>query len=66
MPNQAGGSSQQRRALLTQQFVVVPLVVQIVTGKGKVMLMEYGYDSKIMEMFTPFGIDQSKELYLMW
>lgn len=30
------------------------------------MLMEYGYDGAIMEMFSKLGIDQSQEQYLMW
>lgn len=35
----------------------------IVTGYGKLMLAEFGYDNKVMETF-PF--DQSKERYSMW
>ena len=35
----------------------------LVTGYGKVMLAEFGYDGKIMESF-PF--DQAKERYSMW
>ena len=35
----------------------------LVTGYGKVMLAEFGYDGKIMETF-PF--DQAKERYSMW
>ncbi|MFN0213734.1 MAG: FAD/NAD(P)-binding oxidoreductase [Saprospiraceae bacterium] len=35
----------------------------IVTGNGKLMLAEFGYDNKIMETF-PF--DQSKERWSMW
>jgi hypothetical protein len=41
-------------------------MLQVVTREGRVMLMEYGYDSKVMEMFSKFGIDQSQEQYLMW
>jgi sulfide:quinone oxidoreductase len=38
----------------------------LVTKKGAVMMMEFGYDGKILETFTPFGIDQSQEQYPMW
>jgi hypothetical protein len=30
------------------------------------MMMEFGYDGKILETFTPLGIDQSKETFPMW
>ncbi len=29
-------------------------------------MLEFGYDGAIMEMFTPFGIDQSHEQWPMW
>ena len=35
----------------------------LVTGRGNVMLAEFGYDGKIMESF-PF--DQAQERYSMW
>ncbi|KIY99789.1 sulfide quinone reductase-like protein [Monoraphidium neglectum] len=39
----------------------------LVTKKGACMMMEFGYDGKIMETFTPLGIvDQQKEEPLMW
>jgi hypothetical protein len=40
--------------------------MQVVTREGRVMLMEYGYDGRTMEMFSRFGVDQSQEQYLMW
>ncbi|WIA37719.1 hypothetical protein OEZ86_014601 [Tetradesmus obliquus] len=38
----------------------------LVTKEGAVMMMEFGYGGKILETFTPFGIDQSKETFPMW
>ena len=38
----------------------------LVTREGAVVMMEFGYDGSILETFTPFGIDQSKEQYPMW
>jgi sulfide:quinone oxidoreductase len=39
----------------------------LVTKQGACMMMEFGYNGRILETFTPLGIvDQSKEDYLMW
>lgn len=39
----------------------------LITKKDACMMMEFGYNGKILETFTPFGIvDQSKEEFLMW
>jgi hypothetical protein len=45
---------------------VLSSILQVVTRQGRVMLMEYGYDGRTMEMFSKFGVDQSQEQYLMW
>lgn len=42
------------------------LCLLLLRMQGAVMMMEFGYDGKILETFTPFGIDQSKETFPMW
>ncbi|WIA22774.1 hypothetical protein OEZ85_001172 [Tetradesmus obliquus] len=56
------GSLQQDSAAKYDGYTSCP----VVTRQGRVMLMEYGYDGVIMEMFSKLGIDQSQEQYLMW
>jgi hypothetical protein len=42
------------------------ILLLLLLQEGAVMMMEFGYDGKILETFTPLGIDQSKETFPMW
>jgi hypothetical protein len=59
----AGASAKRAGRLEYDGYTCCPLI----TKEGATMMMEFGYDGRILETFTPLGlVDQSREDRLMW